>query len=273
MALDHHDFEFIKDFLYRRSAISLEANKEYLVEARLTPLASSEGLRSLGALCQALRTAPTHSPLGQKVIEAMTTHETSFYRDPSCFFTLRDKILPDLLARKAATKRLTIWSAACSTGQEPYSLLMMMRESFPQLTNWSIRLVATDISAPILARAKEGKYNQLEINRGLPAPLLLKYFTQRGMDWQVDDSLRKQIDFCKMNLLDGPGAWGPFDLVLIRNVLIYFDQNAKRTVLTHIKNATTPEGYLVVGATEALTGMSESLRFGSLPYAGFYKKL
>jgi chemotaxis protein methyltransferase CheR len=254
MALERNDFEFIKDFLYRRSAISLEANKEYLVEARLTPLASAEGLRSLGALCQALRTAPSHSPLAQKVIEAMTTHETSFYRDPTCFFTIRDKILPDLLAKKAASRRLTIWSAACSTGQEPYSLLMMMRESFPQL-------------------AKEGKYNQLEINRGVPAPLLLKYFTQRGMDWQVDDSLRKQIDFCKMNLLDGPGSWGPFDLVLIRNVLIYFDMNAKRSVLTHIKNALNPEGYLIVGATEALTGMSESLRLVSLPYAGFYKKL
>jgi chemotaxis protein methyltransferase CheR len=270
MTLARNDFEFIKDFLYKRSAIFLEPNKEYLIEARLSPLATSEGLGSLGNLFQALRSAPVSSPLCQKVIEAMTTHETSFYRDPQCFFTLRDKILPELIQKRSAVRRLTIWSAACSSGQEPYSLLMMLREQFPALAGWTIRILATDISAPILARAKEGRYSQLEVNRGLHAKLLIKYFSPRGLDWQIDDSLRKNIEFCKMNLLDGPGAFGPFDLVLLRNVLIYFDAPAKQTILQRIKNSLNKDGNLIIGAAEVLTHLGDRLGFTPMPHPGFY---
>jgi len=255
-ALSPTDLGYVRDLVRTRSAIVLEPEKAYLVQSRLEPLAKSEGLTSLTELVQKLRAAP-YGDLHRKVVEAMTTNETSFFRDLTPFQVLRDQLLPEIIARKGASKRLNMWCGASSSGQEPYSVMFTIFEHFPELKKWVIQFIATDISEEMLAKCREGKYSQLEVNRGLPAALLTKYFVKKGMGWQVQEDLRRRIDFKPMNLA---GSWLPFptmDIVFLRNVMIYFDTETKKHILGNIRKFMDPNGYLFLGGSETTINLDD----------------
>src|SRR5262249_11559623 len=195
------DFDFVRALIHKRAGIVLEEEKAYLVESRLSNLACREGFSSATDLVVQLR-ADRGTGMAQKVVQAMTTNETSFFRDTHPFEALRKHVLPDLLGRRAQTRRLHIWCGAASTGQEPYSVAMLVREHFDALLGWELRITATDLSTDALARAREGRYSQLEINRGLPASFLVKYFTHQGTDWQLKDEVRRMVDYRPLNLIE-----------------------------------------------------------------------
>lgn len=249
MAADAAAFEFIRCFLYDKSAIQVGIDKDYLIESRLAPVLRKHGLADFGSLVKRLR-ANGNDVLSIDVLDAMTTNETYFFREPVLFDELLRQLLPSLIAARAGTRRLQIWSAACATGQEPYSLAMGMRERLPQLRDWQVHLLATDISPSCLAQARRGVYRQLEVNRGLPAPYLLKYFTRDGLEYTLKDEIRLAVEFRALNLIgDWPINIRP-DLLLMRNVLIYFDQRTKAAILAKVRKVLAPNGYLVLGAAE-----------------------
>ncbi|HZZ74123.1 MAG TPA: protein-glutamate O-methyltransferase CheR [Pirellulales bacterium] len=254
--LDPEAFRYISNLVATKSAIVLEPTKAYLVESRLTPVAKQHGYASLSDLVAALKTKPVNG-LHHQVVEAMTTNETSFFRDQHPFDTLRTKILPELIQARAATKTLNIWCGAASTGQEPYTLAMVLREHFPALRDWNVRITATDLSSQVLAKAKQGLYNQIEINRGLPAALLVKYFQKRGLQWQISDELRRMVDFCELNLISTWPPLGVCDLVFLRNVLIYFSPETKREILGKIRRLLAKDGYLFLGGAETTMNLDD----------------
>jgi len=249
MAISKTDFEYISQLARSQAAIVLETGKEYLVENRLTPLAEQEGYGTLEKFISELRSKPVNG-LHHKVVDAMTTNETSFFRDFHPYEALRKHILPKLIQQRAATRQLTIWSAACSTGQEPYTLAMLLREHFPQLNDWRVTILATDLSPTVLKTAQAGNYSQFEVNRGLPAAYLIKYFIKEGERWSIKPELKKNIEFRPMNLIQSWPIMPPFDLVFIRNVMIYFDVDIKKMLLKRIRNCLVPHGYLFLGTAE-----------------------
>jgi len=199
MAISDAEFHYIKDFIYQQAAIDLEPGKAYLVESRLQPIARREGFASLSDMIAKLRAQPANG-LNWLVVEAMTTNETYFFRDVHPFELLKTKVLPELIKRRAAQRQINIWCAAASSGQEPYSIMMLLREHFPELSTWKINFTATDISNQMLNRCREGFYSQLEVNRGLPVTLLVKYFEKISTEWKIKDDLRRAIDFRQLNL-------------------------------------------------------------------------
>jgi chemotaxis protein methyltransferase CheR len=200
MALTRDDFEYIRGLIHRQAAITLDDGKEYLAETRLHALAQREGIKSVGELMTKLRVDPRHC-LQNKVVEAMTTNETSFFRDIRPFEAIRKSLIPDLLMRRAGLRRLRFWCAASSSGQEPYSLAMLIREHFRELSTWSVEIVASDLSTAMLDRARAGRYSQLEVNRGMPTALLVRYFRRSGLDWYLDESIKSMVDFRTINLI------------------------------------------------------------------------
>jgi chemotaxis protein methyltransferase CheR len=264
------DFDFIRQLLQRRSAIVLEAGKQYLVESRLTPLVRQLNLGSIGELVNQLRARPANG-LQAQVVEALATSETSFFRDHHPFEALRKVVLPDLVRRRGGERRLHLWCAACASGQEPYSLALLLREHFPELAGWQVALLASDFSREILARARAGRYNQIEVNRGLPAALLVKYFRQHGTDWQLEADVRNRVDFQEINLA---GPWPPLprmDLILIRNVMIYFDTETKKAILGRLARLLRPDGYLLLGGAETTLNLSDAYRRVEQLKSGFYQ--
>ncbi len=256
-AISPGDFNYIRELVHRYSAIALESDKAYLVETRLAPLARRTGFASLQELIASLRTQPTTHPLCRQVIEAITTHETSFFRDVHPFEALRTLIFPELLARRPAPN-LTIWCAACSSGQEPYSVAMLVCEHFPVLANRRIRIIATDLSQTILARASEGIYSQIEVHRGLPAALLIKYFDKQGLHWRIKPVIRRMVEFQQGNLAEAWPLIPPLDIIFMRNVLIYFDVETKKTILAKIRNVLKPDGYLFLGSSETTLNLDST---------------
>lgn len=256
MAMTAKTFEYVRQLVLSRSAIVLEPGKEYLVESRLLPLAKVHGFADLDTFVDAMA-GSSFNTMHRQAVEAMTTNETSFFRDHHPFEALRTRIIPELINRKAATKQLNIWCAAASTGQEPYSVAMLLREHFPVLTSWKLTFIATDLSTQVLAKARSGRYGQLEVNRGLPAPMLVKYFTKDGTEWVVKDELRNMIDYRELNLIENWPALPTFDLVMIRNVLIYFDVPTKKKILGNIRQRLAPHGYLMLGGAETTMGIDE----------------
>jgi chemotaxis protein methyltransferase CheR len=251
MSIRPDDFRYISSIVKDEIGIVLEGGKEYLVESRLMPIAQSEGYGSLEALVGAAKSG-TNKALKQKLLEAMTTNETLFFRDGKPFDALRCDILPALIDARRQMRSLTIWCAACSSGQEPYSICMLIREHFPELSSWNIKIKATDISSEPLAKAREGIYTQFEVNRGLAAPLLMKYFTRVGMKWQVKEDLRSMVEFSTLNLLDSWAVIPRCDIVLMRNVLIYFDEQTKRIIFGKVFEKVVPDGYYFVGGSETI---------------------
>jgi chemotaxis protein methyltransferase CheR len=264
------DFEFVRDIVRRGSAIVLEPSKDYLVDARLSPLARKEGFDSVGTLIARLR-AEGDGPLRRKVIDAMTTNETLFFRDQAPFDVLRQKLLPELIAKRSAKRELRIWSAACSSGQEPYTIAMLLRESFPQLASWKVEILATDLSPSMLAKARQGLYGRLEVNRGLPIALLAKYFTATGLDYQIRDDLRAMITFRELNLAETWPPLGTFDIVFVRNVLIYFDVPTKKSILGRTRQVMPDDGYLFLGAAETTLNLDDRFERMPLERSGCYR--
>lgn len=247
--LGQAEFDFLRGLVRERSAIVLEPGKEYLVESRLTPILREGPAASVADLCAALRAAP-RGDLERRVVEAMTTNETSFFRDIHPFDALRTKLLPALLPARLAERKLRIWSNACSSGQEAYSLAMLLAEHFPQLRDWDVSILATDLSREMVQRTGEGIFGQLEMNRGLPAPLLLKYFQRHGTHWQIAPELRRLVQAREMNLIAPWPSLPRFDVIMLRNVLIYFDLETKRSILRRARHALRPDGYLFLGSAE-----------------------
>jgi len=249
MSVSPTDFQFVRHLVRDQSAIALEDGKEYLVQARLGPLVRREGLASVGELVERLRSGSPR--LRDEVVEAITTNETSFFRDAHPFVALRDDIVPTLL--KDRSDGLRIWSAAASTGQEAYSVAILLREHFPNAPEAAI--LASDLSGEVLDKASSGRYSQLEVNRGLPARLLVKHFDRCGLEWQVNDRVRRMLTFRRLNLSRPLPALPQMDIVLLRNVLIYFDAATKAAVLRQIGRVLRPGGYLFLGSAETTYGL------------------
>ena len=243
---DH--ISYLQQYVYTSSGIVLDTEKQYLMETRLAPILRERGLASLCELCELLRSTKS-SPLHAQVVEAMTTNETYFFREPAHYDALRKTILPELMAMRSGTRKLTCWSAAASTGQEAYSLAMMLLEM--GVDGWNMDIIGTDLSSRVLKQAESGRYSQLEVNRGLPVALLLKYFRRVGLEWELKEEVRRMARFRSFDLRAGMQSLGPFDVVFCRNVLIYFDPPTKRRILGEIHGSLFRGGYLLVGATEA----------------------
>ena len=252
------EFEYLRAFVKSRSGLSLGPEKRYLVESRLAPVCQRNGLPGLPDLVMRLRSVRDPA-LERAVVEAMATNETFFFRDKLPFDLFRDVPLPRCLAAQAATRRLRIWCAAASTGQEPYSVAMLLHEARPRLAGWQVEIVATDIATGVLEKAKAGLYSQFEVQRGLPIGMLLKHFKQTGETWQLSPAIRAMVDFRPLNLLQDFSRLGTFDIVFCRNVLIYFDQPTKADVLRRLANALAGDGVLLLGAAETVIGLSDAL--------------
>ncbi len=251
------NYRFLRDYIYRESGIVLDDDKHYLIEARLLPIVQQTQLASLDALCSALRNNGD-PPLHKKVVEAMTTHETLFFRDMAPFDALKTEVLPPLIELRKATRKLTLWSAAASSGQEAYSLAMLLLEM--GLEGWNIQILGTDLSEQILARAREGRYMQIEVNRGLPATSLVKYFDRRGLDWQLKERVRRMVNFEQFDLRKSMRTKGPFDVIFCRNVLIYFDAETKKQILRELRSALFPGGHLVLGGAESTLNLDNEFK-------------
>ncbi|MGO9047483.1 MAG: CheR family methyltransferase [Xanthobacteraceae bacterium] len=254
-----HDYDFLRKSLKARSGLVLSADKQYLVESRLLPIARKAGFSRLDELVAALR-CDDNEGLMTMVVEAMTTNETFFFRDKTPFENFRAAVLPALLNARRASRRIRIWSAAASTGQEPYSLAMTVKELEDALAGWRIEIIATDLASGVLNKAQAGIYSQFEVQRGLPIQLLIKYFTKVGDMWQLAPELRAMVKFKQLNLLSDFTSLGTFDLVFCRNVLIYFDQETKTSVLNRLGRIAAADGYLVLGAAETVVGLTDSFR-------------
>jgi chemotaxis protein methyltransferase CheR len=257
MSFSPATFAYLAQMVRQHSAIVLDDTKGYLVESRLGPLLYSEGVRDIDELAFRLRDN-RFAPLRRKVLDAMTNNESWFFRDLYPFEALKTAILPQLISRPDNARSLSIWSAACSSGQEIYSVAMLLRENFPSLLNWNLTLLGTDISEAILQRAEAGVYSQLEVNRGLPAILLARYFQQTGRDWQLKPNIRDMARFRHLNLSAPFPHLGPFDIVFLRNVLIYFALDSRREILARIRQVLRPGGILFLGAAETTLNLDDS---------------
>ncbi|MFC7048654.1 CheR family methyltransferase [Emcibacter nanhaiensis] len=257
------DFQLISGILKERSGLVLTEDKVYLLESRLTPIARQKGMESLDDLIGEVRINRQEDLLNE-ITEAMTTNESFFFRDNTPFDHLRDKVLPELIQKRSAQRRIRIWCAAASTGQEPYSIAMILKEMEAKLQGWNVEIVGTDLSNQVLEKAKAGLYSQFEVQRGLPIKLLIKYFTQVGEMWQLSDELRQMVSYRPFNLLDSFSLLGSFDIIFCRNVLIYFDQDTKTRVLDRMRGQIADDGTLFLGAAETVLGVTEKFK----PVAG-----
>lgn len=255
------DLQFLAAFLKTETGIIIAAEKAYLVDSRLTPVANKHGLKTVAAVIDRLKLAPP-APLKRDVVEAMTTNETSFFRDGTPFEALKNHIFPGLVQRRASGKRLRILCAAASTGQEPYSIAMLFQEL--GLKDYTLDIVATDLDSQVLARAASGVYTKFEVQRGLPIKLMVKYFTQTGPDaWTLKPEIRRMVNFREYNLLNSDPALGQFDVVFCRNVLIYFDPPTKKAVLERLARHMAPDASLFLGGAETVFGITEAFAPGA----------
>jgi chemotaxis protein methyltransferase CheR len=249
MTITAASFAYVRELLHRRSAIYLEAGKEYLVESRLQPIVQASGEGTVDRLVSRLRGAPEGS-LHAQVVEAMTTNETSWFRDRHPYDAFESVILPDLLSRRAKERRLTVWSAATASGQEAYSIAMLVHERLAADPGWDVRVLASDLSEQMVRRTRAGRYSQLEINRGLPAARLVRHFSRAGTEWQVNEPLRRLVEVRQLNLAAPFPPLPPIDVTFLRNVLIYFQVDSRREILQRVRQVLRPGGYLVLGTAE-----------------------
>lgn len=243
------DYAFLRSTVFAQSANLLDPARDYLFEMRLQHLLESTGLRSLGHMVAALRQFPD-AAIQRAIAEAMTVNETSFFRDRTPFDLMLRELLPALIERRAETRYLRLWSAACSTGQEAYSIAMLLREHFPQLQDWRIEIIGTDLSAEVVRRARAARYQRIEINRGLPARFLIKYFDQVEGEWEVREEIRRHCRFLQQNLLESSSRFERYDGILLRNVMLYFDQETRSRLLLNLHRVLEPDGFLILGSSE-----------------------
>jgi chemotaxis protein methyltransferase CheR len=250
------DYEYLRRLLKERSGLDLSADKQYLVESRLVPLARRVGLAGISELVQRMKSLGAEALIAD-VVEAMTTNETFFFRDKIPFDHLRQTILPALLQSRANRRSIRIWSAACSTGQEPYSIAMLLKEAGQALAGWRVEILATDLSQGVLEKSRSGLFSQFEVQRGLPIQLLVKYFTQTGELWQLNADIRAMVQHRQLNLLQDFSQLGVFDVIFCRNVLIYFDQHTKVSIFDRLARQLEPDGMLMLGAAESVVGITD----------------
>ncbi|MEM5582918.1 protein-glutamate O-methyltransferase CheR [Roseibium sp. AS2] len=253
------EFEFLKNFLKTRSGLVLSNDKQYLVESRLLPIARNAKLETLSAVIQQLQRSGNRA-LETDVIEAMTTNESFFFRDKTPFDHFNETMLPALLESRGMRKQLKVWCAAASTGQEPYSLAICLKEQAAKIGGWRLKILGTDLSQEVLEKAKTGLYSQFEVQRGLPIQMLLKYFEQKGDIWQINAGMRAMIEWKKLNLLENFNHLGEFDIIFCRNVLIYFDQATKSDILGRLAKSMPDDGFLVLGAAETVVGLTDAFK-------------
>jgi chemotaxis protein methyltransferase CheR len=251
------DYEFLRKLLKERSGLDLSSDKQYLVESRLSPLARRVGLSSIAELVAKIKSGT--EALTSEVVEAMTTNETFFFRDRIPFDHLRQTVLPGLVQARANRRALRIWCAASSTGQEPYSIAMCIKE-FAPLARWRVEIVATDLSHGVLEKSRAGIFSQFEVQRGLPIQMLVKYFTQSGDLWQINADIRAMVQHRQLNLLQDFSHLGSFDVIFCRNVLIYFDQETKTAIFDRLARVLEPDGVLALGAAESVVGISDAFK-------------
>ena len=252
------DYEYLRKLLKDQSGLDLSADKQYLIESRLLPLARKCGLSGIGDLVQKMKGGA--ASIVTLVVEAMTTNETFFFRDKIPFDHFREMIVPEIVKARAGRKSVRIWCAAGSTGQEPYSLAMCLKEMGAALAGWRIEIVATDLSLEVLEKSKAGIYSQFEVQRGLPIQLLVKHFKQTGEFWQINPEIRAMVQHRQLNLLHDFSQLGTFDVIFCRNVLIYFDQDTKINIFNRLHRATEADGFLVLGAAETVVGLTENFK-------------
>lgn len=250
------EFAYLRDFLKERSGLVVTEEKQYLLDCRLLPVARENGMETLAELVAAVQ-KPGASKLQSAVVEAMTINESFFFRDKTPFENFTNVMMPALLEQRRPTRKLRIWCAAASSGQEPYSLAMLLKDMTDKVAGWSIDIIGTDLSSEILEKAKAGLYSQFEVQRGLPIGLLVKYFKQQGSLWQIDSSIRAMVQYKQFNLLQSFSTLGQFDIVFCRNVLIYFDPPTKRDILERMARQMAPDAYLVLGAAETVIGLTD----------------
>jgi len=251
------DLTLISDIVHRRTGIVLGREKDYLIDTRLAPIARQFGHISIEKLIEAIRRG--HPEAEEAAVQAMTTNETLFFRDKQPFEHLSQTVFPGLLQRRPAAQPLRVWSAACSSGQEPYSIAMLADQLVPRLGPQKLAIIATDLSKAMIARAKAGIYSQFEVQRGLPTRYLQTYFVQDGLTWKIDPKLGERIEFRTFNMLDEFAGLGRFDVIFCRNLLIYFDEARKRDILQRLCRALAPDGYLFLGAAETVIGLTQDL--------------
>lgn len=269
MSIDSRDFEYLRDFLMKSSGLVVKPEKEYLLKSRLEPLARSKGMESISELVKTMRSSTAYE-LKDTVTDAMTTNESLFFRDKTPFEHLDKIMLPHFMEARKARRRLRIWCAAASTGQEPYSIAISLKEQGLKVAGWNFDILGTDISKTVLKKATAGEYTQFEVQRGLPIKLLLKYFSQQGENWVLNDDIRRMVKYKESNLLESFSNVGKFDIVFCRNVLIYFDLETKKKVLDKIALQMEPDSYLLLGAAETVMGVCD--KFEGVPGArGLYK--
>lgn len=254
-----NDFDLYKDLLKEKSGLTLTPDKSYLLDSRLTPVSRKHNYPNLEAMTMALRAMPSPE-LIKDVVEAMTTNETSFFRDSKPFDQFRDVIVPHLLKARGMQKRARIWCAAASTGQEPYSLAMVIKENAAKLPGWNFEIIATDIDTAVLETAKKGEYSQFEVQRGLPIQMLMKYFEQKGDRWHIKNEIKSMVQYKHFNLLSPMAALGKFDIIFCRNVLIYFDRDTKAGVLNNMAGLLPDDGFMVLGGAETVLGITDSFK-------------
>jgi chemotaxis protein methyltransferase CheR len=253
------DYEYLRKLLKERSGLDLSADKQYLVESRLVPLARRVGLTDIPELVKKIKGGGADA-LITEVVEVMTTNETFFFRDKIPFDHMRETILPALMQARANRRALRIWSAACSTGQEPYSIAMLLKEADKMLAGWRIEIVATDLSQSVLEKSKAGLFSQFEVQRGLPIQMLIKHFTQVGELWQLNADIRGMVQHRQLNLLQDFSQLGTFDVIFCRNVLIYFDQDTKAAIFERLAKQLEPDGVLMLGAAESVVGITDAFK-------------
>lgn len=252
--INPENYKFLQEHVYSHAGIVLEGDKHYLFESRLAPIVRQLGLESIDDLCVLIQSS-RQPEVGHQVVEAMTTNETYFFRDPTHYEAIRAVLLPKLREDRRDTKRLRFWSAASSTGQEAYSLAMLLIEA--GLSDWNIQILGTDFSSRVVERARSGKYQQIEVNRGLPATLLVKHLRRSGTEWYLTDQVRRMVSFETIDLRRSMRALGPFDLVFCRNVMIYFDAETKKNILKEIHGTLFRGGWLLLGGAETAFGVEE----------------
>jgi len=252
------DYEFLRKLLKERSGLDLSPDKQYLVESRLIPLARKVGLPGITELVQKMKAGP--DALTAEVVEAMTTNETFFFRDKVPFDHLRDTMLPALLQARASRRSLRIWCAASSTGQEPYSIAMCLKELGSALAGWRVEIIGTDLSQAVLEKSRAGIFSQFEVQRGLPIQMLVKHFTRVGELWQLNADIRAMVQHRQLNLLHDFSHLGTFDVIFCRNVLIYFDQDTKAGIFDRLARVVEPDGVLTLGAAESVVGISDAFK-------------
>lgn len=271
MNITNEDFLFIQKFIKNESGIILDVGKKYIIESKLVPVIEEAKLNSFSELVAKIRTSE-FSNIARNVIDALTTNETSFFRDDTPFETLKKYVIPDIMKLREKEKSLKIWSAACATGQEAYSISMLINEEFPLLKSWDLKIFASDISNRMIAKGKNGVFSQVEVNRGLPARMLARYFKPDGSKWHICEDIKRPIEFMVLNLVEAwPPALPKMDIIFLRNVLIYFDIKNRKNIMARIKKILKPDGYMILGVGETAMNVDDAFEGSNIESALWYR--